>query len=98
MDQVTKHGSVQGTNDHKRKSDDRITFTNNNYHNNNNNRNNDHHQQQNRRQEAVRAYAATLTKDSRKKGHYKNQCSKANNSAHRRAYLLRDKNATKTQT
>ncbi|GJT11545.1 putative reverse transcriptase domain-containing protein [Tanacetum coccineum] len=27
------------------------------------------------------------------KGHYKNQCPKANNSAHRRAYLLRDKNA-----
>ncbi|GJX62546.1 putative reverse transcriptase domain-containing protein [Tanacetum coccineum] len=27
------------------------------------------------------------------KGHYKNQCPKANNSAHGRAYLLRDKNA-----
>nr|GEV59881.1 reverse transcriptase domain-containing protein [Tanacetum cinerariifolium] len=27
------------------------------------------------------------------KGHFKSQCSKANNSAHRRAYLLRDKNA-----
>nr|GEW63533.1 transposase, MuDR, MULE transposase domain protein [Tanacetum cinerariifolium] len=27
------------------------------------------------------------------KWHYKNQCPKANNSAHRRAYLLRDKNA-----
>ncbi|GKE62608.1 putative reverse transcriptase domain-containing protein [Tanacetum coccineum] len=27
------------------------------------------------------------------KGHYKNQCLKANNSAHGRAYLLRDKNA-----
>ncbi|GJZ39568.1 putative reverse transcriptase domain-containing protein [Tanacetum coccineum] len=27
------------------------------------------------------------------KGRYKNQCPKANNSAHRRAYLLRDKNA-----
>ncbi|GKE49685.1 reverse transcriptase domain-containing protein, partial [Tanacetum coccineum] len=52
--------------------DDRRTFTtnnNNNYHNNrnnnNNNRNNDHHQQLNKRQEAVRAYAATPTKDSR---------------------------------
>ncbi|GJS24990.1 putative reverse transcriptase domain-containing protein [Tanacetum coccineum] len=67
MDQVTKHNSVQGTNDHKRKFDDRRTFTNNNYqnnhNNNNNNRNNDHHQQQNRRQETVRAYAATLTKN-----------------------------------
>ncbi|GJX12380.1 reverse transcriptase domain-containing protein [Tanacetum coccineum] len=27
------------------------------------------------------------------KGHYRNQCPKANNSAYRRAYLLRDKNA-----
>ncbi|GJW49566.1 reverse transcriptase domain-containing protein [Tanacetum coccineum] len=31
MDQVTKHNYVQGTNDHKRKLDDRRTFTNNNY-------------------------------------------------------------------
>ncbi|GKF34155.1 reverse transcriptase domain-containing protein, partial [Tanacetum coccineum] len=30
MDQVTKHNSVQGTNDHKRKFNDRRTFTNNN--------------------------------------------------------------------
>ncbi|GKC16951.1 hypothetical protein Tco_1013733, partial [Tanacetum coccineum] len=30
MDQVIKHNSVQGTNDHKRKVDDRRTFTNNN--------------------------------------------------------------------
>ncbi|GJW42922.1 reverse transcriptase domain-containing protein [Tanacetum coccineum] len=29
MDQVIKHNSVQGTNDHKRKFDDRRTFTNN---------------------------------------------------------------------
>nr|GEU61431.1 hypothetical protein [Tanacetum cinerariifolium] len=29
----------------------------------------------------------------REKGHFKSQCSKANNSAHGRAYLLRDKNA-----
>ncbi|GJZ35174.1 reverse transcriptase domain-containing protein [Tanacetum coccineum] len=58
MDQVTKHNSVQGTNDHKRKFDDRITFT------NNNNRNNDHHQQQNIRQETFRAYAATPTENS----------------------------------
>ncbi|GJX91250.1 putative reverse transcriptase domain-containing protein [Tanacetum coccineum] len=64
MDQVTKHNSVQGINDHKRKFDDRRTFTNNNYHNNrnNNNCNNDHHQQQNRRQETIRAYAATQLK------------------------------------
>ncbi|GJU85264.1 putative reverse transcriptase domain-containing protein [Tanacetum coccineum] len=72
MDQVTKHNSVQGTNDHKRKFDDRRTFTNNNYqnnrNNNNNNRNNDHHQQQNRRQETVRAYAATPTENNRYAG------------------------------
>ncbi|GJZ64974.1 putative reverse transcriptase domain-containing protein [Tanacetum coccineum] len=77
--------------------------------NNNSNRNNDHQQQQNRRQETVRAYAATLTENNRytgslpllsvtchaceEKGHYKQQCPKANNIAHGRAYLLRDKNA-----
>ncbi|GKE52200.1 putative reverse transcriptase domain-containing protein, partial [Tanacetum coccineum] len=120
MDHVTKHNFVQGTNDHKRKFDDRRTFTNNNYqnnHNNNNNHNNDHQQQQNRRQETVRAYDAAPTKNSRncknkgpatgsnlqpvsvtchacgKKGHYRNQCPKANNNAHGRAYMLRDKNA-----
>ncbi|GKB87851.1 hypothetical protein Tco_0960123 [Tanacetum coccineum] len=69
MDQVTKHNSVQGTNDHKRKFDDRRIFTNNNYqnnrNNNNNNRNNDHDQQQNRRQETVRAYAATPPENNR---------------------------------
>ncbi|GJZ26730.1 reverse transcriptase domain-containing protein [Tanacetum coccineum] len=66
MDQVARHNSVQGTNDHKRKFDDRRTFTNNNYQNNrnnNSNRNNDHQQQQNRRHEIVRAYAATPTKN-----------------------------------
>ncbi|GJU04049.1 reverse transcriptase domain-containing protein [Tanacetum coccineum] len=91
MDQVTKHNYMHGTNDHKRKFDDRRTFTNNNYqnnrNNNNNNHNNDHHQQYNRRQETVRAYTTTPTKNSR------NQCPKANNSAHGRAYMLRDKNA-----
>nr|GEY27828.1 reverse transcriptase domain-containing protein [Tanacetum cinerariifolium] len=66
MDQILKHSSVQETNDHKRKFDDRRTFTtaNNNYHNNrnnnNNNRNNNHHQQQNKRREIGRSYAATL--------------------------------------
>ncbi|GJY81011.1 reverse transcriptase domain-containing protein [Tanacetum coccineum] len=72
MDQVIKHNFVQGTNDHKRKFDDRRTFTNNNYqnnrNNNNNNRNNDHHQQQNKRQETVRAYAATPTENNRYAG------------------------------
>ncbi|GKF54359.1 hypothetical protein Tco_0161269 [Tanacetum coccineum] len=69
MDQVTKHNFVQGTNDHKRKFDDRRTFTNNNNyqnnHNNNSNRNNDHQQQHNRRQETVRAYDFTPTENSR---------------------------------
>ncbi|GJT90947.1 putative reverse transcriptase domain-containing protein [Tanacetum coccineum] len=69
MDQVIKYNSVQGTNDHKRKFEDRRTFTNNNYqnnrNNNNNSRNNDHQQQQNRRQETVRAYAATPTENNR---------------------------------
>ncbi|GJU75449.1 putative reverse transcriptase domain-containing protein [Tanacetum coccineum] len=153
--EVIKHNSAQGTNDHKRKFNDRRTFTNNNNYqnnrNNNNNRNNDHQQQQNRRQETVRAYAASLTENNRyigslplckkctlhhtgpytvkcqtcnkvghqtrncknkepatrsnpqlvsvtchacgEKGHYKIQCSRANNNAHRRAYLPRDKNA-----
>ncbi|GJT42503.1 putative reverse transcriptase domain-containing protein [Tanacetum coccineum] len=151
---VIKHNSVQGTNDHKRKFDDRRTFTNNKYQNNrnnNNNCNNDHQQQQNRRQETIRAYAAAPTENGRytgslplckkctlhhtgpctvkcqtcnkvghltrnyrnkgpatrsnlqpvsvtchacgEKGHYKQQCPKTNNSAHGRAYLLRDKNA-----
>ncbi|GKA38234.1 putative reverse transcriptase domain-containing protein, partial [Tanacetum coccineum] len=64
MDRVLKHNFVQGTNDHKRKFDDRRTS------NNNNNRNNDHHQQQNRRQETFRAYAATPTKNSRYAGNH----------------------------
>ncbi|GJW86264.1 putative reverse transcriptase domain-containing protein, partial [Tanacetum coccineum] len=68
MDQVIKHNSVQGTNDHKQKFDDKRAFTNNNYQNNrnnNSNRNNDHQQQQNIRQDTVRAYAVTPTENSR---------------------------------
>ncbi|GJV33036.1 hypothetical protein Tco_1393436 [Tanacetum coccineum] len=63
MDQVLKHGSVQGTNDHKRKFDDRRNATSNNNNYRNNNRNNDYHHQQNRRQESVRTHAATSTKN-----------------------------------
>ncbi|GJT30743.1 reverse transcriptase domain-containing protein [Tanacetum coccineum] len=63
MDQVTKHNSMQGTNDHKRKFDDRRTFNNNNYQNNHNNHNNDYQQQQSRRQETFRACAATPNKN-----------------------------------
>nr|GEV84190.1 reverse transcriptase domain-containing protein [Tanacetum cinerariifolium] len=88
MDQVIKHNSMQGTNDHKRKFNDRRTSTTNNYQNNhNNNRNNDHQQQQNRRQETLKGYTTIPTENSR------SQCPKANNNAHGRAYVLRDKNA-----
>ncbi|GJZ62109.1 reverse transcriptase domain-containing protein [Tanacetum coccineum] len=77
MDQVTKHNSIQGTNDHKRKFHDRRNTTNsnnypnnliNNYQNNHSNRNNDYRQQQNRRQETFRSYAATPTENSRYTG------------------------------
>nr|GEU92351.1 retrovirus-related Pol polyprotein from transposon TNT 1-94 [Tanacetum cinerariifolium] len=64
MDQVTKHNSIQGTNDHKRKFEDKKNiFSNNNYRNNyqniRNNRMNDSHQQQNRRAKTFKSYAAT---------------------------------------
>nr|GEV82038.1 putative reverse transcriptase domain-containing protein [Tanacetum cinerariifolium] len=76
MDQIIKRGFMQGTNDHKRKFDDRRSSNNNNKYpnnrvnnyqnnrNNNNNRNNDYRQQQSRRQETFRSYAATPTKNS----------------------------------
>ncbi|GKB07649.1 hypothetical protein Tco_0835933 [Tanacetum coccineum] len=63
MDQVLKHGFVQGTNDHKQKFDDRRNATSNKNNYRNNNRNNDYHHQQNRRQESVRTHAATSTKN-----------------------------------
>ncbi|GJW36000.1 reverse transcriptase domain-containing protein, partial [Tanacetum coccineum] len=62
MDQIIKLDSVQETNDHKQKFEDKGNIINtNNYQNNynNNNRNNDYHQQQNRRQETFWTYAAT---------------------------------------
>nr|GEY85305.1 putative reverse transcriptase domain-containing protein [Tanacetum cinerariifolium] len=77
LDQIIKRGSMQGTNDHKRRFDDRRNTTNNknypnnrinNYQNNRNNNsncNNDYCQQHNRRQETFRAYATTLTENSR---------------------------------
>nr|GEV08246.1 hypothetical protein [Tanacetum cinerariifolium] len=49
LNQVLKHGSVQGTNDHKRKFDDRRNTTNNfnnNYPNDRNNNNNNHYHHQ----------------------------------------------------
>ncbi|GJT43487.1 reverse transcriptase domain-containing protein [Tanacetum coccineum] len=74
MDQVTKHNSMHGINDHKRKFNDKRNTTNsknypnnriNNYQNNHNNHNNDYRQQQNKRHETFRSYAATLTENSR---------------------------------
>ncbi|GJZ73433.1 reverse transcriptase domain-containing protein [Tanacetum coccineum] len=61
MDQIIKHDSVQETNDHKRKLEEKGNIINNNYQNNynNNNRNYDYHRQQNRRQETFRTYTAT---------------------------------------
>nr|GEV28753.1 reverse transcriptase domain-containing protein [Tanacetum cinerariifolium] len=68
MDQVTKHNSVQGTNNHKRKFEDKknISSSNNyrnNYQNIRNNRMNDFHQQQDRRPETFRSYVATSTEN-----------------------------------
>nr|GEX82826.1 reverse transcriptase domain-containing protein [Tanacetum cinerariifolium] len=68
IDQVTKHNSIQGTNDHKRKFEDkRKNKSNNNNRNNHqnicNNRTNDFRQQQNRRPETFRSYAATPTEN-----------------------------------
>nr|GEX34768.1 putative reverse transcriptase domain-containing protein [Tanacetum cinerariifolium] len=64
MDQVTKYNSIQGTNDYKRKFEDKRNISsNNNYRNNyqniSNNHTNDFRQQQNRRLETFRSYAAT---------------------------------------
>ncbi|GJR20616.1 hypothetical protein Tco_0969143 [Tanacetum coccineum] len=62
MDQIIKRDSVQETNDHKRKLEDKGNIVNNNnYQNNynNNNRNNDYHRQQNRRQETFKIYTTT---------------------------------------
>nr|GEU93995.1 hypothetical protein [Tanacetum cinerariifolium] len=75
MDQVTKHNSIQGTNDHKQKFEDKRNISsNNNYCNNyqniHNNRTNDFHQQQNRRPETFRSYAATPTENRRYTGNH----------------------------
>nr|GEV70325.1 reverse transcriptase domain-containing protein [Tanacetum cinerariifolium] len=75
MDQVTKHNSIQGTNDHKRKFEDKRNISsNNNYRNNyqniHNNRMNNSRQQQNRRQETFRSYAATPTENRRYTGNH----------------------------
>nr|GEY98758.1 reverse transcriptase domain-containing protein [Tanacetum cinerariifolium] len=64
MDQVTKHNSIQGTNDHKRKFEDKRNISSNNHYRTNyqnfrNNHMNDSRQQQNRRPETFRSYAAT---------------------------------------
>nr|GEX00289.1 reverse transcriptase domain-containing protein [Tanacetum cinerariifolium] len=68
MDQVTKHNSIQGTNDHKQKFEDKRNISSNNNYSNNyqnihNNRMNNSHQQQNRRPETFRSCAATPTEN-----------------------------------
>nr|GEU85218.1 reverse transcriptase domain-containing protein [Tanacetum cinerariifolium] len=68
MDQVIKHNSIQGTNDHKQKFKDKKNISsNNNYRNNyqniHNNDMKDSRQQQNRRQETFKTYAATPTEN-----------------------------------
>nr|GFB55768.1 hypothetical protein [Tanacetum cinerariifolium] len=68
MDQVTKHNSIQGTNDHKQKFEDKRNISsNNNYRNNyqniHNNRMNNSRQQQNKRPKTFRSYAATPTEN-----------------------------------
>nr|GFA71550.1 hypothetical protein [Tanacetum cinerariifolium] len=67
MDQVTKHNSIQGTNDHKQKFEGKRNISSNNYRNNNQNisniRTNDFRQQQNRRPETFKSYAATPTEN-----------------------------------
>nr|GEV04975.1 putative reverse transcriptase domain-containing protein [Tanacetum cinerariifolium] len=68
MDQVIKHNSIQGTNDHKQKFEDKRNISsNNNYRNNyqniRNNRTNDFRQQQNRRPETFKSYDATPTEN-----------------------------------
>nr|GEW08084.1 reverse transcriptase domain-containing protein [Tanacetum cinerariifolium] len=68
MDQVTKHNSIQGTNDHKRKFEDKRNISSNNnyrtnYQNIRNNRINDFRQQQNKRPETFKSYVATPTEN-----------------------------------
>nr|GEW02526.1 hypothetical protein [Tanacetum cinerariifolium] len=60
IEQVLKHNSIQETNNHKRKLEDRLNTTNgNNNHYRSNNHSNDYHQQKNRRQETFKTYTAT---------------------------------------
>nr|GEY05187.1 putative reverse transcriptase domain-containing protein [Tanacetum cinerariifolium] len=104
MDQVRKHNSMQGTTDHKRKFDDRRNFNNNSNHNNDHHQQQNRRQEtvrayaatqtENNRpatrsnlQPVLETYHAC-----REKRHYRIQCLKENNSAYRKAYLLRDKN------
>nr|GEZ71877.1 reverse transcriptase domain-containing protein [Tanacetum cinerariifolium] len=68
MDQVTKHNSIQGTNDHKRKFGDKRNISSNNnyrtnYQNIHNNCMNNSRQQQNRRPKTFKSYAATPTEN-----------------------------------
>nr|GEX64549.1 integrase, catalytic region, zinc finger, CCHC-type, peptidase aspartic, catalytic [Tanacetum cinerariifolium] len=93
MDQVTKHNSIQGTNDHKRKFEDKRNISsNNNYRNNyqniRNNRMNDFRPATGSNLQPVFVICHAYGE----KGHYRSQCSKTNINTNGRTYLLRDKN------
>ncbi|GJW78280.1 reverse transcriptase domain-containing protein [Tanacetum coccineum] len=87
MDQVTKHNSVQGTNDHKRPCTIKCQTCNKVGHQTRNCINKGPSTGSNLQPVLVTYLACG------EKGHYRNQCPKENNSAYGRAYLLRDKNA-----
>nr|GEZ32170.1 hypothetical protein [Tanacetum cinerariifolium] len=75
MDQVTKHNSIQRTNDHKQKFEDKRNISSNNnyrtkYQNIHNNRMNNSRQQQNRRPETFRYYATIPTENHGYTGNY----------------------------
>ncbi|GJW95556.1 putative reverse transcriptase domain-containing protein [Tanacetum coccineum] len=105
MDQVNKHNYVQGTNDYKRKFDDRRTFNNNNNYQNNRpcnvkcqTCNKVGHQTRNYKNKGPTTRSnlqpvSVTCHACGEKGHYRIQCPRANNNAYERAYLLRDKNA-----
>ncbi|GJT49843.1 reverse transcriptase domain-containing protein, partial [Tanacetum coccineum] len=59
MDHIIRRDSVQETNNHKRKLEDKGNIVNNNNYQNNYNNNNHYHHQQNKRQEAFKIYTAT---------------------------------------
>nr|GEZ30229.1 putative reverse transcriptase domain-containing protein [Tanacetum cinerariifolium] len=84
MDQVTKHISIQGTNDHKQKFEDKRNISSNNDYRNN---------YQNIQMYPTSHRTLHNQMSSLQQGQYQSQCSKTNINANKRTYLLRDKNA-----